>query len=112
MAEAQDCTHIKFSRIGALLQKPVDGPTTLEEYLDIAGEFRDCIVKQNLDVKFDPTELIRSNPDVKSVYLGYKRFLDLEAQSMLNKNSSSSRADMKALIARSMISRGHVSLLN
>ncbi|KAF5541764.1 Pyoverdine biosynthesis [Fusarium mexicanum] len=105
IAKEQGCSHIFFTRLGAIISDDLGSVANLDEYLRNAPEYRRQL-EELLPSGFDPAQEIKTNHDVKLTYLGYKRFLDLEMQNASPDGSNLSLRDRKAITAKNMIKRG------
>jgi alpha-ketoglutarate-dependent taurine dioxygenase/pyoverdine/dityrosine biosynthesis protein Dit1 len=130
MAVRIGCTSIHFSRISQMPGLNFKGiPANLitnlngEKYQKLAPLARRKLVEQYGEPNFDVDAYIASDPAVKSTYLGYLKFLELdlagervtsssseESESSMEKKSESRKAFRKRIqvIAKKMISRGKV----
>ena len=132
MAARIGCTSIKFARISQMPGLSLKGiPADLinnmnsEKYQKLAPLARQRLVEQYGEPNFDVDAYIASDPAVKSTYLGYLKFLELDLAGERSRSVSSGESDSSGsqkpesrsafrkrvqVIAKKMIARGKVSV--
>ncbi|KAJ5779598.1 hypothetical protein N7457_007318 [Penicillium paradoxum] len=110
MAIQNKFDFISFSRLKDLLEFPM--PEKISEIVYVANctTFRRLLFnkygKEDLDIDYE----IRTNPDTKLTFLGYKRFLESDLKHIFprgaNRSANSYRRDCKYL-AKQMLIRGY-----
>ncbi|KAL4755963.1 transferase family protein [Aspergillus foveolatus] len=110
MAEQKKFTLIHFARMRDLLDLPL--PDKLSEIVYVANctTFRRVMLNRYGRDDLDIDHEIRTNPDTKLTYLGYKRFLESDLKHIFprgaDRSGHSYKRDCK-YIARQMLIRGH-----
>ncbi len=112
LAKDCGCSHIQFARLHDLTgQDKFAEPLSEEAYVQYAPRVRAEVSRRFLPQGFNVCDAIFSDPDVRSTYCGYAKFMETELAISL-KDMNLSRAKKKQYckdVAKSMIVRGKVS---
>lgn len=113
MVAEKGYTCIEFARIMNLVGLHKEEAITKEKFIELLEPSRQELMKQYLDPKFDVNDCIKNDPDYKSTYDGYAKFLKKDLQYSSIKNACLSGKKFKAKVhetAKAMIARGVVSV--
>jgi hypothetical protein len=105
--------HIKFSRLWDLLDHAPprgNGDSDRTYYITHAPAIRRDLSLRYGDEDYNPIDAIENDPDTKTTYLGYKKFLagDLAQEDWISSTSVKQQKARFAQIAKEMLVRGRM----